>query len=152
MDHATSGFFMGINFRSLVECGSDLMSKVFIVTGALTACLAVMLGAFAAHGLREHLDTALLDTFKTGTQYQMYHALALMMVGVLAYLFPAQRLLRWSGGFFMTGIILFSGSLYMLALTNISWFGPITPVGGLAFMMGWLALALAAIKFKVVKL
>lgn len=123
------------------------MSKVFIISGALAGLLAVMLGAFAAHGLREHLDVTLLGIFKTGTQYQMYHALALVMVGVLAHLFPAQRLLRWSGGFFVVGILLFSGSLYMLALTQISWFGPVTPMGGLAFLAGWLSLAFAATKF-----
>ncbi|MEH6357979.1 MAG: DUF423 domain-containing protein [Pseudomonadales bacterium] len=123
------------------------MSKVFIVSGALAGLLAVLLGAFAAHGLREYLDIALLSTFKTGVQYQMYHALALVLIGVLAHQYPGQRLLRWSGILFVTGILLFSGSLYMLALTQISWFGPITPVGGLAFMAGWLALAYAATKF-----
>ena len=123
------------------------MGKAFIVSGALAGFFAVLLGAFAAHGLRGHLDETLLGTFNTGAQYQMYHALVLVMVGVLVHLFPTQRALHWSGGFFVAGIILFSGSLYMLALTQISWFGPITPVGGLAFMMGWLALALAAIKF-----
>lgn len=123
------------------------MSKVFIVGGALAGMLAVLLGAFAAHGLREHLDVTLLATFKTGVQYQMYHALALLLIGVLAHQFPGQRLLRWSGILFVTGMLLFSGSLYMLALTQISWFGPITPVGGLAFMAGWLTLAYAATKF-----
>jgi uncharacterized membrane protein YgdD (TMEM256/DUF423 family) len=123
------------------------MTKVFIVSGALAGLLAVLLGAFAAHGLRGHLDIVLLGSFKTGVQYQMYHALALVLIGVLARLYPAQRLLRWSGVLFMTGILLFSGSLYMLALTQISWFGPITPLGGLAFMAGWLALAYAATKF-----
>lgn len=123
------------------------MGKAFIITGALAGLLAVLLGAFAAHALRGHLDAALLGTFNTGAQYHMYHALALVMVGVLVHLFPTQRVLRWSGGFFVVGIILFSGSLYLLALTQISLFGPIAPVGGLAFIMGWLALALAAIKF-----
>lgn len=123
------------------------MSKVFIVSGAMAGLLAVLLGAFAAHGLREHLDDALLSTFKTGVQYQMYHALALVLIGVLAHQFPGQRLLRWSGILFLIGVLLFSGSLYMLALTQISWFGPITPLGGLAFMAGWLALAYAAMKF-----
>ena len=123
------------------------MTKIFIVSGALAGLFAVLLGAFAAHALREHLDIALLGSFKTGVQYQMYHALALVLIGVLTRLYPAQRLLRWSGMLFMAGILLFSGSLYMLALTQISWFGPITPLGGLAFMAGWLALAYAATKF-----
>jgi len=123
------------------------MGRAFIIIGALAGLLAVMLGAFGAHGLRGHIDETLLGTFNTGAQYQMYHALALLMVGVLLHLLPVQRALRWSGGFFVVGIFLFSGSLYMLALTQISWFGPITPVGGLAFMAGWLSLAYAATKF-----
>jgi len=127
------------------------MAKTFIVIGALAGLLAVMLGAFGAHGLRGQIDETLLAAFNTGAQYQMYHALALLMVGILAQLFPAQKLLRWSGSFFIAGMILFSGSLYALALTQIKWFGPVTPVGGVAFMVGWLLLAFAATKFKAVK-
>ena len=111
-----------------------------------------MLGAFGAHSLKGQIDGPLLAAFNTAAQYQMYHALALLLVGILLQLFPAQRLLRWSGNFFVIGIILFSGSLYALALTQSAWFGPITPVGGVAFMVGWLLLALAATKFKTVKL
>jgi len=128
------------------------MAKTFIVVAALAGLLAVVLGAFGAHALRSQVDASLLAAFNTGAQYQMYHALALLMVGMLAYLFPAQQLLRWSGGFFIAGMILFSGSLYALALTQIKWFGPVTPIGGTAFMMGWLLLAFAATKFKAVKI
>jgi len=128
------------------------MAKTFIVIGALAGFLAVVLSAFGAHALRSQVDASLLAAFNTGAQYQMYHALALLMVGMLAYLFPAQKLLRWSGGFFIAGMILFSGSLYVLALTHIKWFGPVTPIGGTAFMMGWLLLAFAATKFKAVKI
>jgi len=128
------------------------MAKTFIVVAALAGLLAVVLGAFGAHALRSQVDASLLAAFNTGAQYQMYHALALLMVGMLAYLFPAQKLLRWSGGFFIAGMILFSGSLYALALTQIKWFGPVTPIGGTAFMMGWLLLAFAATKFKAVKI
>lgn len=127
------------------------MAKVFIIIGALAGLFAVMLGAFAAHGLRGQVDGSLLAAFNTGAQYQMYHALALLLVGILAHLFPTQRLLRWSGIFFVVGIILFSGSLYALALTQTKWFGPVTPLGGVAFMVGWLLLAFAATKFKAVK-
>lgn len=123
------------------------MAKIFIVSGALAGMLAVLLGAFAAHGLRKNLSDTLLSTFQTGVQYQMYHALALLLIGILAYQFPEQSLLRWSGVLLMIGILLFSGSLYMLALTKLSWLGPITPLGGLFFIAGWLALAFAAMKF-----
>jgi len=128
------------------------MAKTFIVVGALAGLLAVVLGAFGAHALRGQIDASLLIVFNTGAQYQMYHALSLLMVGILAYLFPAQKLLRWSGGFFIAGMILFSGSLYALALTEIKWVGPVTPIGGTAFMIGWLLLAFSATKFKVVKI
>lgn len=128
------------------------MAKVFIAIGALAGLLAVMLGAFGAHALRGQVDENLLVAFNTGAQYQMYHALALLMVGVLAKLFPGHKLLNWSGLFFVVGMLLFSGSLYALALTQIKWFGPVTPVGGLAFMVGWLLLAFATTKFKAVKI
>jgi len=128
------------------------MAKTCIVVGALAGLMAVVLGAFGAHALRGQIDETQLVAFNTGAQYQMYHALALLMVGMLAYLFPAQKMLRWSGGFFIAGMILFSGSLYALALTQIKWFGPVTPIGGTAFMVGWLLLALAATKFKTIKI
>jgi len=128
------------------------MAKTCIVVGASAGLMAVVLGAFGAHALRGQIDETQLVAFNTGAQYQMYHALALLMVGMLAYLFPAQKMLRWSGGFFIAGMILFSGSLYALALTQIKWFGPVTPIGGTAFMVGWLLLALAATKFKTIKI
>lgn len=123
------------------------MAKIFIVTGAFAGLLAVVLGAFGAHALRGRIEETQISAFNTGAQYQMYHALALLAVGVLLYLFPAQAALKWSGGFFVLGMLLFSGSLYALALIQASWFGPITPIGGLAFMAGWLCLAYAGIKF-----
>jgi len=132
--------------------GKSQMAKVFIGIGALAGLLAVMLGAFGAHGLHGQIDESLLVAFNTGAQYQIYHALALVLVGILAQLFPGQKLLNWSGLFFVVGMLLFSGSLYALALTQIKWFGPVTPVGGLAFMVGWLLLAFAATKFKAVKI
>ena len=126
--------------------GGEKMSKVFVLAGAIAGFLAVALGAFGAHGLRGRLDESLLSAFNTGAQYQMYHALALVAVGLLLQRFPAQRALHWSGGFFLAGILLFSGSLYLLTLTQIGWFGPITPIGGLSFMVGWLLLAVGAVK------
>lgn len=124
------------------------MVRIFIVVGALAGLLAVVLGAFAAHGLKGQISTDLLVAFNTGAQYQMYHALALLLVAILLKFYPGHRLLLWSGLLFIVGILFFSGSLYALALTGIKWFGPVTPMGGLCFMLGWLLLACAAIKFK----
>jgi uncharacterized membrane protein YgdD (TMEM256/DUF423 family) len=119
------------------------MTRVFFVLGSLSACLAVALGAFAAHGLRDRVSAELLTTFETGARYHMYHALALIAV--------AWASARGSGGaataagwLFVVGTVLFSGSLYLLALTGQRWLGAITPLGGASFVLGWLALALAA--------
>ncbi|MCF7980740.1 MAG: DUF423 domain-containing protein [Pseudomonadales bacterium] len=122
------------------------MSKLFLLFGALSAGLAVIFGAFGAHALRSRLPENLLNAFETGTQYQMYHALALLMVGLLVHIYPASNLLKWSGLLFVVGIFLFSGSLYALALTQIKLFGPITPLGGAAFIVGWLLLSYALAK------
>jgi uncharacterized membrane protein YgdD (TMEM256/DUF423 family) len=119
------------------------MSRAFFVLGALSACVAVGLGAFGAHGLRARLTPDLLATFEVGVRYQMYHALALLAVACAAG--------RWTSGaiaaagiLFVAGTIVFSGSLYLLALTGQKWLGAITPLGGLAFIAGWLALAWGA--------
>jgi uncharacterized membrane protein YgdD (TMEM256/DUF423 family) len=119
------------------------MERLFLVVGALSACLAVGAGAFGAHGLRERLSTDMLGTFQTAATYQMYHALALLAVGILLSRF-AQDSSTWltaAGWLFVAGSVLFSGSLYALALTDIRWLGAITPLGGVAFLLGWLALA-----------
>ena len=118
-----------------------------IVAGALLAGLAVTLGAFAAHGLKQVLDSYYLGTFETAVRYQMYHASALLFVGVLAIVSKfSARWLRLAAVAFILGIGLFSGSLYLLALSGIRWLGAITPIGGLAFILGWLALLVAALK------
>jgi len=122
------------------------MSKLFLLFGSLSAGLAVILGAFGAHGLRGKLPENLFSAFETGVQYQMYHALALMIVGVLVQFHPASNLLKWSGALFILGSLLFSGSLYGLVLTQIKLFGPVTPLGGVAFIAGWLLLAYALLK------
>lgn len=127
------------------------MVRLFIMVAALAGLLAVMLGAFAAHGLKGQIATDLLAAFNTGAQYQMYHALALLLVAILLKLHPGNKLLLCCGVFFMVGMLLFSGSLYALALTGAKWFGPITPVGGLCFMLGWLLLVCAAVKFTPLK-
>ena len=118
------------------------MKRNFLALGALSGGIAVALGAFAAHALKARLDPQLLVTFETGARYQMYHALALLAVGLLAGR-ASSRLLAASGAFFVVGTVLFSGSLYALALTGTRGLGAITPFGGVAFLAGWLCLGWA---------
>jgi uncharacterized membrane protein YgdD (TMEM256/DUF423 family) len=117
------------------------MQNIFLVLASLNGFIAVALGAFAAHGLKNMLSPELLNTFQTGVQYQMYHALALLGVGLLALHYPNNPLLKTSGYLFLLGIVLFSGSLYVLALSGIRWLGAITPLGGVAFLTAWALLA-----------
>jgi uncharacterized membrane protein YgdD (TMEM256/DUF423 family) len=119
--------------------------KIVLSCAAFSAMLSVLLGAFAAHGLKSKLSETLLSTFQTGVQYQMYHSLALILLVILYRQMP-QSLLLYSAGFMFAGIILFSGSLYMLALTQIKWFGPVTPLGGICFIVGWALLIAVALK------
>jgi len=119
------------------------MDRVFITLGALSGCLAVAAGAFGAHALRDRLSADLLGVFQTGVTYQMYHALALLGVGILLARFSTDGSvwLSAAGWLFVAGSVLFSGSLYLLALSGTTWLGAITPLGGVAFLLGWLALA-----------
>lgn len=117
-----------------------------LVTGAGFALLAVMAGAFGAHGLRSMVSDRALDVFQTGVTYQMYHALALVLVYLLAGRRLSRRLLEWAAGFFLAGIVLFCGSLYLLVLTGAHWLGPVTPMGGLCFMVGWALLMAAGVR------
>lgn len=119
---------------------------MFLLFGALSGFTAVGLGAFAAHGLRERLEPTLLAAFQTGVQYQMYHALALIGLAALFKNATSQTWLQAGGWLFVAGILLFSGSLYGLALGGPRWLGPITPLGGLMFLLGWLALVVAAFR------
>lgn len=111
---------------------------------------AVMTGAFAAHGLKQVLDAYSLGLFETAARYQMYHALALVIVAVFSTIpqFPS-RWLKLAAFAFILGIVLFSGSLYMLALSGIKWLGAVTPLGGVAFILGWLAMIIAALKHSI---
>ena len=123
------------------------MERLFFGLGALFAGLGVALGAFGAHALRDGLDDRAREVFETGVRYQMYHALALFGIGTLAAATPLPR--RWlnvAALAFCAGILLFSGSLYALALGAPRWLGAITPLGGTLFMIGWLAVAVAALK------
>jgi uncharacterized membrane protein YgdD (TMEM256/DUF423 family) len=114
--------------------------RLFFILGAIAAGLAVALGAFGAHGLEARVTPQRLDTFKTGVLYHMVHALALLAVGVAAAQWPGSAV-QWAGYLFLAGIVLFSGSLYLLVLTDTPWLGIVTPFGGLAFIVGWGVLA-----------
>jgi uncharacterized membrane protein YgdD (TMEM256/DUF423 family) len=123
------------------------MARLWILLSACAGFTGVALGAFAAHGLKSQLTPAYLVVFQTGTHYQLIHALALFGVGLLAVLRPVP-LLNCAGALFALGIVLFSGSLYALTLSGIGALGMITPVGGVAFLAGWLCLGLAAWKLE----
>lgn len=120
--------------------------KVFIIIGAINAFLAVALGAFGAHGLADKLEPKYLDIWKTGVTYQMYHALGILAVGILLGKVASSSLFSWSGWLMLIGIILFSGSLYVLSLTQINIIGIITPFGGVAFLTAWVLIVIGAIK------
>lgn len=122
------------------------MGQFFLVSAALSGVLAVSLGAFGAHALRDRLDAHAMGVFETAVQYHFYHTLALLAVGVLALGFPGTTLLRSSGSLFLLGLLVFCGSLYLLSFTGIRWLGAITPLGGLAFIAGWACLAAAGWK------
>lgn len=117
----------------------------FITLGAIFAFLAVGLGAFGAHALKESLTPHYLAIYHTATDYQMWHAIGLIIIGVLYQQTPSS-LLRKAGWFMLAGIIIFSGSLYTLSLTGIKILGAITPIGGVAFLVAWLLLAYNSIK------
>lgn len=121
--------------------------KVFILIGAVNAFLAVAFGAFGAHGLEGRVEPKYLETWKTAVTYQMFHATGLFIIGILAGKLPASSLISWSGWLMLAGIILFSGSLYVLTLTKISVLGAITPLGGVAFLAAWVLLMIAAVKY-----
>ena len=113
------------------------MSRLIILLAGINGFLAVSIGAFAAHILRDRLSPDLLNSFQTGVQYQMYHALGLFGIGLLMLNFPTSKLLRISAYLMMAGIVLFSGSLYLLSITETRWLGAITPLGGLCFLTAW---------------
>ncbi|NWO02560.1 MAG: DUF423 domain-containing protein [Idiomarinaceae bacterium] len=121
------------------------MSQIFLIVAAILGGTGVMLGAFASHGLKSKLSESLLSAFETGVTYQFYHALALFALAL--WLKQSQSV--WfvaSGYLWLAGVVLFSGSLYALALTGVKWFGPITPIGGLLFIAGWVSLLVGAMK------
>ncbi|WP_376788048.1 DUF423 domain-containing protein [Marinobacter metalliresistant] len=129
-----------------VKQGTGRVLGAPLVAGGLLALLAVLAGAFGAHGLRSLVSERGLEVFQTAVTYQMYHSIALVLVAVLSGLGLSRRLLCWASGFYLAGILLFSGSLYLLVLTDIRWIGPVTPLGGGCFMVGWALLVMSAIR------
>lgn len=119
------------------------MAKTVLMIAAINGLLAVAIGAFGAHGLKSRLGEDLMAVYQTGVQYHFYHLLALVVVGLLLMQWPSAIALKVSAYGFIIGIVLFSGSLYVLAISGIRWLGAITPLGGLALMAGWFALAVA---------
>src|ERR1700761_497854 len=114
------------------------MNKLFLVLGSITGALSVMIGAFGAHALKQHLESInRTAVFETAVKYQFYHALALVLLGILALKLENNRMLDYAGYAFVAGIIIFSGSLYILCLTNVGKWGAVTPIGGLALIAGW---------------
>ena len=113
------------------------MPSLFLTLAGINGFLAVGIGAFGAHALSDRLTPELTSTFQTGVQYHMFHTLALFGVGLLLLTLPQAALPRISGYLFTLGIVLFSGSLYVLAITGIRWLGAITPLGGLCFLAAW---------------
>lgn len=120
--------------------------KIFLIIGTLSAGLGVALGAFGAHGLKSKVAPEMLTVWETAVQYHLIHALGLVLVGILCQLIPEASLIRNAGWLFLGGIVLFSGSLYAMVLTGNKPLGIITPMGGVAFIMGWISLAVAAFK------
>ncbi|MGH7835676.1 MAG: DUF423 domain-containing protein [Candidatus Binatia bacterium] len=116
------------------------MDRFFFLAGSLSAFLAVALGAFGAHGLKERVSPEMLAIFEVGVRYHMYHALALLGVAWAATRWPGGSI-NAAGWLFLFGMLVFSGSLYVLSVTGIRWLGAITPIGGAAFLTGWLCLA-----------
>jgi uncharacterized membrane protein YgdD (TMEM256/DUF423 family) len=121
-----------------------MTARLILTLGAVAAFLGVALGAFGAHALRSRLTEQLLNTWETAVQYHLVHALGLLAVGLLLLHTGPSSLLRWSAGLMLAGMVLFSGSLYLLCLSGVRWLGAITPLGGTALLIAWVLFAVAA--------
>ncbi len=121
--------------------------KIFVLLGSLSAFLGVALGAFGAHGLKNKVTPDMLSVWETAVLYHLVHAIGLLLIGILCHLMPDVPLLRNAGWSILVGTLLFSGSLYVLVLTGAKPLGMITPLGGIAFLAGWLLLAMGAWQF-----
>jgi len=117
----------------------------WIIIGSVLAALAVSIGAFGAHGLKSKVSSEDLVIFETGVRYQMYHSLGLILIGILGFHYPL-NIIQLPAILFLIGIIIFSGTLYLIPLTGLRWFGAITPIGGTALIAGWIVLVYNIIK------
>lgn len=122
------------------------VARTFVALGSINAALAVILGAFGAHALRARLSPEMLAVYHTASQYHFYHALGMLLVGVLATQMRNSGQLQLAGYLMLAGIVLFSGSLYVLAISGVTWLGAITPLGGVSFIAAWVILAWAALR------
>jgi uncharacterized membrane protein YgdD (TMEM256/DUF423 family) len=120
------------------------MERIFFILGTLLGALSVALGAFGAHALRDRIEAGLLANYQTGVSYMFYHALALFVVVLALTRWPGSNQPVWAGWLFVVGIVFFSGSLFLMAFTGQRWLGAVTPIGGVAFIAGWLLLAWGA--------
>jgi uncharacterized membrane protein YgdD (TMEM256/DUF423 family) len=120
------------------------MERTFFLIGSLLGSLSVALGAFGAHALRDRIEASLLANYQTGVSYMFYHTLALFIVVLALTRWPGSSQAVWAGWLFLIGIVFFSGSLFVMAFTGMRWLGAITPIGGVAFIAGWLLLAWTA--------
>ncbi|MGA8259569.1 MAG: DUF423 domain-containing protein [Arenicellales bacterium] len=121
-------------------------ARLLLFLGGANAALAVILGAFGAHVLKARLSPGMLEIYHTAVQYHVFHALGLLAVGFAAAWIPASALLKWSGWLMLAGIVLFSGSLYLLSLTGQRWLGAVTPFGGVAFIAAWVLFCIAVLR------
>lgn len=121
-------------------------AKPFLILGGINAALVVMLGAFGAHGLKARMTAEMLAVYQTGGHYHLFHALGLLVIGIVALHIVDSVYLKWAGWLMFTGIILFSGSLYVVSVVGIRWMGMVTPFGGVAFIAAWILFVLAIIK------
>lgn len=120
------------------------MERTFFILASLLGSLSVALGAFGAHALRGRIEDSLIANYQTGVSYMFYHTLALFITVWALSKWPASSLPLWAGWLFVAGIVIFSGSLFVMAFTGLRWLGAITPIGGVAFIVGWLLLGLTA--------
>jgi len=122
------------------------MQKLFLMIGGIAMAAAVALGAFGAHGLKKMLSEEMLTIFETGVSYHFYHALGVLFIGFTARFMPDSSMLSWAGWLMVAGILIFSGSLYLLSTSGIRWLGAITPIGGLCFITSWILFVIAVWK------
>jgi uncharacterized membrane protein YgdD (TMEM256/DUF423 family) len=121
-------------------------AKLFLILGGINAALVVMLGAFGVHGLKAKLTAEMLAVYQTGVHYHLFHALGLLAVGLVATQIADSIYLKWSGWLMVVGIILFSGSLYVLSVSGLRWLGAVTPFGGFSFIVAWVLFVIAILK------